>query len=173
MEWFKINHDGWLDGRIRQDSTPAERGVFVDLMALASRCTLRDGTLRTSIDCPMSRERIIKILDIPIELLNSTIDKGQKDVGSNGKPRIEVWEDGTISIPNWSKYQDKSEKVVKQGKAKDEKQKKAALYNLLSQFPEVVDDLIKESDNHRQKLEELDKTNEGFNELYKKGAKNV
>ena len=73
-DFHKIDTQGWLKGSIRVDMTAAQRGVFADLIALASDTRLRDGTLRFAYDKPMSRQYIADTLRISLEELNSCID---------------------------------------------------------------------------------------------------
>ena len=104
--WFKIDTDGWLQGSIRIDLTPEQRGIWIDLLALASNTRLRDGTLRFAPDKPMPRDWIANNLRIPLESLNSTITACQLDKNKeDGRSRIEVWDDGTIEITNFARYQ--------------------------------------------------------------------
>ena len=104
--WFKVDTAGWLEGSIRVDLTAEQRSVWIDLLALASRLKLRDGTIRYSVDKPMPRGQIAAILNIPQDLLDSTIDICVLDTNKdNDQHRIEIWPDGTIQIVNWEKYQ--------------------------------------------------------------------
>ena len=104
--FHKIDTLGWLQGSIRIDMTSAQRGVWSDLIALASNTRMRDGTLRFAEDKPMPREYIANTLNITVEELNSCInvcieDKNRDNTGH----RIDIWEDGTIELMNFDKYQ--------------------------------------------------------------------
>lgn len=105
MEWRKFYTRKWIYGSIRL-SAPEIRGTFADLIALAGESKLGDGTLRHDVGKPMQREWIASVLMIPVELLDRTIEDGQKDVNvKDGKGRIQVWDDGTIQLTNFSEYQ--------------------------------------------------------------------
>jgi len=106
MPWLKVDTSGWLKGSIRKQLTPAQRGVWMDILAMAGDCRLRDGTLRHAEGIPMDRDYIAGVLRIPIELLNETINACQKDKNrADSKSRIAIWDDGTIQISNWERYQ--------------------------------------------------------------------
>ena len=106
LDWFKVHAKSWLQGSIRTQLTLEQRSVWIDLLALASECKIRDGSLRHGLGQPMSRDYIASILCIPVKLLNETIiicinDKNLED----DKHRIELWEDGTIVIANFERKQ--------------------------------------------------------------------
>jgi len=104
--WFKVETEGWLQGSIRMDLSPEQRGVWIDLLALASDTRVRDGTLRFAPGKPMPREWIANTLRITVELLNSTLDACTNDKNKEDeKHRIEIWDDGTIELSNFAKYQ--------------------------------------------------------------------
>ena len=105
-QWFKVDTAGWLEGSIRSDLDMEQRGIWIDILALASRCRLRDGTLRFAEGKPMSRERIAAILNVPLDKLDKTIEICSEDKNIyDDKHRLEIWEDGTIQITNWERYQ--------------------------------------------------------------------
>lgn len=116
-DWIKLFTTKWLFGSGRT-MTAEKRGVWVDLLALAAECKLRDGTLRFDTGQPMSREYITSILQISKELLDACLDVFSKDLNTDiddGKSRIEIWEDGTIKLTNFERYQsipDKKEKLT-------------------------------------------------------------
>lgn len=112
MDWIKLHSKKWLFGSGRL-MTPDKRGVWVDLLALAAESKLRDGTLRHDIDKPMTRDYIASVLLIDRELLDACIVAFHADKNvDDGKGRIEVWDDGTIEITNWDKYQSQPEHIV-------------------------------------------------------------
>lgn len=114
MDWFKVYSKGWLQGSIRQQLTVEQRSVWIDLIALASETKFRDGTLRHGLDVPMPREYIASVLQIPLELLNATIEVCQHDRNfKDGKHRIEIWDDGTIELANFADYQSLPEHIRK------------------------------------------------------------
>lgn len=105
MEWIRLWTQSWINGSGRL-MTAEKRGIWADLLALAGEAKLRDGTLRYNIDKPYSKEYIASILNIPLESLEAALVVFQSDLNAdNGEPRIKIWEDGTIEITNWAKYQ--------------------------------------------------------------------
>jgi len=106
MDWIKLYTSKWLFGSGRM-MTPEKRGVWADLMALSGETKLRDGTLRFDVGKPMSREYIANVLMLDRELLDACLDCFSKDINTDdGKPRIAIWEDGTIELTNFNKYQE-------------------------------------------------------------------
>lgn len=106
-DWYKMYSRGWLTGSIRAQLTPAERGVWADLLAMANESRVR-GVICRAKGIPYTREYIANFLEIPIDLLNSTIDKCVKDENADDPTtRIMFDTDGCIVISNWEKYQSK------------------------------------------------------------------
>jgi len=99
-KWIRVFASEWIDGSVRSDLLPAERSVFIDLVALAglSRDD-REGYVERSQGIPYTIEQLATRFVIPLKLLQSTLFKCQKE------GRIQVLEDGVIKITNWSKYQ--------------------------------------------------------------------
>jgi uncharacterized phage protein (TIGR02220 family) len=93
-KWFPLWTDKWLFGSTRQELDHAERAIFTDLMALASK---DDGFIRGNETTPMPLAQIAGMLCCTMELLNSTIEKCLK----YGK--IEEHE-GIFYITNWREY---------------------------------------------------------------------
>lgn len=124
MDWMKFFTKKWLYGSGRNMS-PEKRGVWADLMALAAEAKLRDGSLRFDVGQPMPRDYIAAVLRIDRELLDICINCFSQDYNyeGDGKARIEVWEDGTINLTNFQKYQGVSDKVqsAKVAKAKNKR----------------------------------------------------
>lgn len=143
--WFKVDTDGWLQGSIRLDLTPEQRGVWIDLLALASSTRLRDGTLRFAPDKPMPREWIANNLRISLEALNSTIEACQHDKNKeDGKNRIEVWKDGTIELTNFARYQsvppDKN-RPIEDARARELRERRM-VRQLTKQYPDEAQDSL-------------------------------
>lgn len=102
---FFINSKGWLTGSIRQQLNSAERGVWADLLAMANESRFR-GTICRAKGIPYQREYLAAYLEIPITLLNSTIEKCSKDENADDpNTRIMFDDTGCIVIANWDKYQ--------------------------------------------------------------------
>jgi hypothetical protein len=121
---FFINSKGWLTGSIRQQLTPAERSVWADLLAMANESRFRGVVCRAK-GIPYPREYLASYLDIPVELLNSTIEKCSRDENAEDlNTRIMFDEVGCIVITNWDKYQISEE--VWEEKRNELKNQKAA-----------------------------------------------
>lgn len=106
--WFKVDTMGWLKGSIRDDLTPEQRSVWIDLIALASDCRERNGRLQFAPGKPMPHKYIADILRISEELLDTTLLACQCDKNKiDGKGRIEILPDGTIELTNFGFYQAK------------------------------------------------------------------
>ena len=97
-DWYKINSTHWIHGSIRQDLTPAQRSVWIDLLCMANDGRVR-GRIERSEGIPYDRQWIANYLAIDIELLNSTLEACLIE------GRIQD-DNGTIVITNWHKYQD-------------------------------------------------------------------
>ena len=112
MEWIKLYTRKWLWGSGR-NMTPDKRGVWVDLLALAAEAKMRDGTLRFDAGQPMSRQWIAGTLMLDPHFLDVCLVAFKADINTDdGQPRITIWEDGTIQITNWDKFQNKPEKTI-------------------------------------------------------------
>lgn len=98
MQWIKMHVSPALRGSIRFDLTPAERGVWYDLLLMAGDGRT-PGIICASKGIPYPHEWIADQLRIDIDLLKTTLDKCQTE------GRINVNGNG-IEIVNWKKYQD-------------------------------------------------------------------
>jgi len=96
-KWIKLWVKESLIGTIRFDFTPAERGVWFDLLALAGNSRF-DGVIAPGEGSKYPHPWIAATLDIPLELLEQTLEKCQQS------RRIIEDADG-IHIVNWTKYQ--------------------------------------------------------------------
>jgi len=97
MKWIKLHTIPSLTGSIRFDLTPAERGVWYDLLLLAG-LSRKPGHLQASEDKPYPLKYIASQLRIPIPLLQSTLNK------CKAEGRISEDSQG-LHITNWSVYQ--------------------------------------------------------------------
>ena len=97
MRYVKMYVGECLEGTIRFDFEPAERGVWYDLVILAGRMRIK-GLIGAGAGVPYPRRWIAGILNIDEELLEKTIEK------CKNTQRISENSDG-IHILNWSKYQ--------------------------------------------------------------------
>jgi len=100
--WYhKIDSLRWLDGSIREDLSPEERGVWADLLALAGLTREpRRGYIERSEGIPYTHEVLLTRLNISAELFERTVLKCVKE------GRLEVLPDGTMIITNWARYND-------------------------------------------------------------------
>jgi len=137
MEWIKVFTNKWLMGSGRV-MTAEKRGIWIDLLVLAGEAKLRDGTLRFDKGKPMSRHYISEILNLNRESLDAAIVVFQNDVNvDDGEARVKVWDDGTIELVNFERYQ-----ATPDGKGKDnltgrqlELTKRKQLLRLTEEFP--------------------------------------
>lgn len=100
--WVKLHITGWLHGSIRWQLEADERGVWADLIALAGECG-KDGKICDNDDRPYPRDYVAGQLNIPLELLERTIAKCQKE------GRLDENKD-MIIITNWKAYQSEYER---------------------------------------------------------------
>lgn len=119
-EWFKMYSKGWLTGSIRVQLILEERAIFSDLLAMANESRVR-GVICRAEGIPYTREYIASFLEVPLDLLNSTIDKCSLDRNASNcnnpeDTRIIVAPDGCLIMSNWEHYQ-----AVPDGKGKAEK----------------------------------------------------
>lgn len=105
MEWIKLYTGKWLYGSGRT-MTPEKRGVWMDLLSLAAETKFRDGTLRFDVDQPMPRDYIASILRLDRVVLDDSLAVFQADINADdGQSRVKIWDDGTIELTNFSRYQ--------------------------------------------------------------------
>ena len=111
--WIKIWVQESLTGTMRFDFTPAERGVWYDLLVLAGNCRL-EGVIAAGPSKPYPHTWIAGTLNIPLNLLETTLRKCQDS------ERINDNSDG-IHILNWSKYQSEYDRQKPYRKEKKDK----------------------------------------------------
>jgi len=100
--WYhRVDDYKWIHGSIRQDLEPDERGVWADLLSLAGLTREpRRGYIERSEGVPYPKKVLVCILNISDELFDRTTTKCVKE------GRLQVFEDGTMYITNWSRYND-------------------------------------------------------------------
>lgn len=103
--WIKIWTRQCLQGSIRFDFSPAERGVWYDLLVLAGHC-IQDGIISMSNGVAYPHSWIAVNLNIPRKLLETVLAKCQ------AAGRITEDETG-IRITNWKEYQSEYERQRK------------------------------------------------------------
>ncbi len=94
--WFPWWPEKWLWGTIRIECTPAERGIWVDLLSLASK---DDGHIRANEEIPYPIKQLAGMLIIPEQELDAAIKKFLK-IGKLIKTKT-----GTLYVAKWDKYQ--------------------------------------------------------------------
>jgi len=102
LPWFCLWADPWLDGSVRERMQPDERGTFLDLVALASISRVR-GVICSGKGIPYSHDYIARRLNIPVELLERTLQRSKEDISPDGTPRLSEDAEG-ITINNFEKY---------------------------------------------------------------------
>ena len=101
-KWIKLWVGESLRGTSRFEFTPAERGVWYDLLLMAGDCR-EDGNISPGDGKGYPLKWIASTLNIPLPLLKTTLDKC---VASD---RLTVTEDG-VTINNWRRYQSEYER---------------------------------------------------------------
>lgn len=105
--WIKIHCDRWFDGTIRQE-TPALRGIWVDLLALAGSGRYGDtGEIKLAVGVGLTDLQLSKILNVD----PATWQGAKARLVSTD--RISVTTDNLITITNWCKYQSEYERQKK------------------------------------------------------------
>ena len=114
--WFKVYSAGVLRGSMVEDMDFAQQGIWWRFLAFVSELRERDGICRFAEGKPMPREFIANQTGVPLDLLNEVIEIACRDKNRlDDKHRIEIWEDGTIVVTNWDRFQGDVSKQV--GKA--------------------------------------------------------
>jgi hypothetical protein len=94
--WIPLYVDKWIFGSTRIELEPAERGVFVDLMAFGAK---DQGFIRANEITAYPHTQLAGLLNIPVDLLESTITKC-----IHFEKLIEP-EPGIYRLKNWDKFQ--------------------------------------------------------------------
>lgn len=134
--WFPWWPEKWLWGTIRIECTPAERGIWVDLLSIASK---DDGHIRANEETPYPLEQLAGVLLIPIDELKSAIRKFIK-LGKLVKLKT-----GTLYVAKWDKYQfsERHKRRIEEGKEADVRKKghnvskKTALKNSIIHYSKL------------------------------------
>ena len=95
--WIKLWIAESLRGSIRFELTPAERGVWYDLLAMAGE-SRTPGTIQATEGVGYPKPWIAQALNIPVELLEQTLDK----LASTDRIKMNT---DSISIINFEYYQ--------------------------------------------------------------------
>ena len=94
--WIPLYVDKWIFGSTRIELEPAERGVFVDLMAFGAK---DQGFIRANETTAYHHSQLAGLLNIPVLLLESTIAKCL-----HFEKIIEPLP-GIYKLKNWDKFQ--------------------------------------------------------------------
>jgi len=100
--WVKMWVNECLQGSIRFDFSPAERGVWYDLILLAGNCRV-PGVISANETTPYPYNYIAGILNIDLALLEKTLEK------CKGSGRVKETERG-LELVNWEHYQSEYER---------------------------------------------------------------
>lgn len=100
--WFPWWPDKWIFGSIRIECTPAERGIWVDLLSLASK---DNGHIRANEETPYPIQQLSGMLIVPEEELKDAIEKFIELKDKEGKGKLTRTKTGTLYVTNWDKYQ--------------------------------------------------------------------
>lgn len=155
MEWIKLYTGKWLYGSGRT-MTAEQRGVWMDILSLAAESKFRDGTLRFDTNQPMGRDYIASVLRLDRGILDACLAIFQKDMNTdNGKARVEIWEDGTIELTNFFRYQaipeDKQGQLDSRGIELAERLKTR---KLAAKFPDEATDVVQAEVERKIKQDE-------------------
>lgn len=104
--WIKIWTEEWLDGSIREQLTPVERSIWVDLLVMAGR-SRNTGIIQSNPDTPYSHEYLANRFKVTKQELDIALKNFIK------QERIHENDKG-IEIINWHKYQDPKGKTLPQ-----------------------------------------------------------
>jgi len=94
--WFPWWPDKWIFGSVRIEFTPAERGIWVDMLSLASK---DDGHIRANEETPYPLAQLAGMLIIPEKELDAAIKKFIKH------KKLTKLKSGTLYVTKWEKYQ--------------------------------------------------------------------
>ena len=116
MEWLKMYSRGLLYGTTA-NMTDSEQATWFKLLAIANETKFRDGSLRFGIGQPMPLTFIATLCHRTVEQVEACIEAYKQDVNTDDSlSRIQIWDDGTLFITNFEKYQATPEG---KGKAKE------------------------------------------------------
>ena len=120
--WFPWWPDKWIFGSIRIECTPIERGIWVDLLSLASK---DDGHIRANEETPYPMSQLAGMLILPEDILDKAIKKFIK-MGKLNKTKT-----GTLYVAKWNKYQfsDRHKRRVMSDDEDIESEKEDAILN--------------------------------------------
>lgn len=101
-KWTKLYPIDCLDGSVRYQLEPDERGVWYDLLLFSTICII-PGTIADEDNRPYPHSFIANRLNIPLELLERTLKRCIE------QGRLQENEQG-IQVTNWTSYQSEYER---------------------------------------------------------------
>jgi len=127
--WIKLYPIDCLDGSIRYQLEPDERGVWYDLLNFSAICA-EPGTIADKDGRPYPRSFIANRLNIELELLEAALAKCIEE------GRIKEINGGVIRITNWGAYQSEYQRQ------KPYREKKDAYFEVVKLTKEEHDKLV-------------------------------
>lgn len=118
--WIKLHTLECLNGSIRYQLEPDERGVWYDLLVFSAVCR-NDGIISDRDGRAFPHSFIANRLNIPLELLEVTLKKCEKE----GRLKETT---GGIAILNWKSYQSEYARLKKYRKKSKELVEQAISY---------------------------------------------
>lgn len=95
-DWIKLHCNRWLYGSTRDELTPAQRAVWIDLLALAGQLCKDD---QDSMTLKVTRPALTRLFKVSRTLLDSTLEACQE---ANKLTLSEATDE--ITITNWAFY---------------------------------------------------------------------
>lgn len=129
MRYLKIFGYEWLEGSIRKDLDSAGRGIWADILALAS-LSRRIGYLERSVGIPYTDQEIADKFNVNIKELQKVIatcileGRLQRENDTN-----------TLYVKNWDRYQDYPLGSEPTNKKADKSKNGVLIYNPAYQKP--------------------------------------
>jgi hypothetical protein len=95
LNWIPLWVDPWLVGSTRLELTLEQRGVWIDLLALAAKDS---GFIRANEVVPYPLDQLASLLRVPEPVLQETIARCIET------SKLERLSDGTLYVVSWAKY---------------------------------------------------------------------
>lgn len=108
-QWVKIHCYDWLEGSIMIDMDISQRYVWSCMIVLGglTRDGLREGYLERSKGIPYTEQELADKFHCDLSLIQSTIAVCLEE------GRLTKYDDNTLYLTNWEKYQSKTEAQLK------------------------------------------------------------
>ena len=136
MPYFKAYSEGILRGSLA-DTEPLTQLIWIKMLAVANETRDRDGYLWFKKGRPYTRSFISSTINVTEEQLEKAISEYLNDI-RDGLPRVQILEDGTIYLTNFSKYQAKPVKEEPVKPPLSEAQKNAIAIKQGVKNPEIA-----------------------------------